>query len=313
MTSSDDHTGTQRADDEERATTAVNPGTHPEHVINTSRSNIAGRETSPDRHRGALSSAGSDHAGDLHPNNTRLRTASSLGSPSALSPTSSLIFERNVQEPVSPHEPTPAIPAHIKTEDLIPPALEASSLAITNARLDPDDVQIVTLAAHQPTASKNADLTASATLSEPRSPVSVSRRPSNVPSDTGVPANDGEEGGLNYGSLDPNDVRRLSFISFADVVQGEQAEPSGPLPASPGAQSPASGKPCLSPVQSGPMSSSHSTLQSSDSKCLASSGGQQQQGDLAIETIRQALNKSTSKDMAGITSPVSPTRISRSP
>lgn len=74
--------------------------------------------------------------------NRRIRSTS----PGLHSPASSQIFERNVQEP----EPSPAIPAHIKTEDHIPAALDASSLAITDDHLNPDDVEIVMHAAHQP-------------------------------------------------------------------------------------------------------------------------------------------------------------------
>lgn len=67
-------------------------------------------------------------------------------SPGLHSPASSAIFERNVQEP----EDSTAIPAHIKTEDHIPPALDASSLAITDDHLNPDEVEIVMHSAHQP-------------------------------------------------------------------------------------------------------------------------------------------------------------------
>lgn len=74
----------------------------------------------------------------------RIRSAS----PGLHSPASSQIFERNVQEP----EPSEAIPAHIKTDDHIPAALDASSLAITDDHLNPDDVEIVMHAAHQPAA-----------------------------------------------------------------------------------------------------------------------------------------------------------------
>jgi hypothetical protein len=69
------------------------------------------------------------------------------------SPASSQIFERNVQEP----EPSPAIPAHIKTEDHIPAALDASSLAITDDHLNPDEVEIVMHVAHQPAAAVSLD------------------------------------------------------------------------------------------------------------------------------------------------------------
>ena len=80
------------------------------------------------------------------------RRVNRSSSPGLHSPASSQIFERNVQEP----EPSPAIPAHIKTEDHIPAALDASSLAITDNQLNPDEVEIVMHAAHQPAAAVSA-------------------------------------------------------------------------------------------------------------------------------------------------------------
>lgn len=136
-------------------------------------------------------------------------------SPRLASPAGSQIFERDVQESVLIPN-SPAIPSHIKTEDHVPSVLDASSEAITDTRLDPDSVEIITHAGHQP-ASMNVtghpdhlsnsswqdDLAASLTAADFR------------------PLADMTESGSNYGSLDSADVRRLSFISFADVVQAE--------------------------------------------------------------------------------------------
>lgn len=132
-------------------------------------------------------------------------------SPGLHSPASSAIFERNVQEP----EPSVDVPAHIKTEDHIPPALDASSLAITDDHLNPDEVEIVMHSAHQPAstavAGGMADSLYSPSLVQEES-VASSHADLNEP-----PAS-------NYGSLDLTDPRRLSFISFADVVQAEHVE-----------------------------------------------------------------------------------------
>jgi hypothetical protein len=133
----------------------------------------------------------------------RLRSSS----PGLQSPASSQIFERNVQEPES--EPSPAIPNHVKTEDMIPPALDASALAITDDHLSPEKVEIVTHSAHQPAAATVA--------SSMESVYSPSLAPEESVSETTEPT-------PNYGSLDSEDVKRLSFISFADVVQAEHVE-----------------------------------------------------------------------------------------
>ncbi|KAF2020192.1 hypothetical protein BU24DRAFT_419766 [Aaosphaeria arxii CBS 175.79] len=132
------------------------------------------------------------------------------------SPASSQIFERNVQESVSDlsrSELSSHLPTHITTEDHIPPVLEASSLAITDDHLNPDEVEIVMHSAHQPAAA------------------AVTGRPESVysPSQDDLPmSSSGQseiaDGASNYASLDTTDVRRLSFISFADVVQAEHVE-----------------------------------------------------------------------------------------
>ncbi len=138
--------------------------------------------------------------------NRRIRSTS----PGLHSPASSLIFERNVQEP----EPSADVPAHIKTEDFIPPALDASSLAITDNHLNPDEVEIVMHSAHQP---------ASAAVVGGMSDSVYS--PSLVHEETAASSHaDLTEPASDYGSLDLTDPKRLSFISFADVVQAEHVE-----------------------------------------------------------------------------------------
>lgn len=133
-------------------------------------------------------------------------------SPGLHSPASSLIFERNVQEP----EPSVDVPAHIKTEDFIPPALDATSLAITDSQLNPDEVEIVTHSAHQPAALVVAGSMAESLHSPPLPPdESAASSHFEAAADATAPG---------YGALDTTDPRRLSFISFADVVQAEHVE-----------------------------------------------------------------------------------------
>jgi len=244
-------------------------------------------------------------------------------SPRLHSPASSQIFERNVQEDVLPPQASPQIPSHIITENHIPPALDASSAAITNDQLDPDSVEIVTHAMHQPAGvPAGASLEASTT---------------SFVEDCGLhrPEVVGDDTASNYGTLDNADVRRLSFISFADVVHAEQVEPGNadhhagrnsthlgslsstipglaPPPRSPspihsplsspghGTSPPSSVSPSfkgvdISPVK-GHRGSGSSTVPSGQSPML--SGG----GELNIETMRQALRKTGSGDLSGVRS-----------
>ena len=180
-------------------------------------------------------------------------------SPRINSPTSSLIFERNVQEEIVPATASPAIPAHIATENHIPPILEEASKAITDD-LDPDTVEIVTHAAHQPAAAAipaelpltplqpttsfasgdrelapqipSQDLGASPiVLPVPKTssiisagpPVGTDGEPNLIYEEGASSLGGNANAAPNYASLDATDVRRLSFISFADVVHAEQA------------------------------------------------------------------------------------------
>ncbi|KAF2672688.1 hypothetical protein BT63DRAFT_133717 [Microthyrium microscopicum] len=148
-------------------------------------------------------------------------------SPRLQSPASSLIFERNVQEDRIPDDVSSSIPTHIQTDNHIPAVLEASSIAITDDHLDPADVEIVTHSQHHTVAaSSHSDLPLS-----PISPLSptLSLHQLDAPPTDQFSAIALEDSATlppasSYGTIDAGDVRRLSFISFADVVQGEHAE-----------------------------------------------------------------------------------------
>ncbi|PNS18109.1 hypothetical protein CAC42_4068 [Sphaceloma murrayae] len=254
-------------------------------------------------------------------------------SPNHASAASSLIFERNVQESTMPSNVPSAIPAHMKTEDQIPPALEASSLAITDDHLGPEEVEVVTHTAHQPAAAIIAESIPSAHQSEVN--VALSPQESQQESVMHSPRYDADDNMSTYGSLDPNDVRRLSFISFADVVHGEHAETGSqhslhhvPLSATtdPGvSQSPNANRP-ISPTRSPLSTFSHPFSQEvttppttasgpgsakgvelspprslNASPTISSPPPQQQQhhGELSIETLGQALRKTASRDLSG--------------
>jgi hypothetical protein len=232
-------------------------------------------------------------------------------SPGLHSPASSAIFERNVQEP----EESCAIPAHIKTEDHIPAALDASSLAITDDHLNPDDVEIVMHSAHQPASSAVAGGMAESVHSP-----SLGYNDSMASSHADV-----HEPTSTYASLDMTDPRRLSFISFADVVQAEHVEQDRDMPgSSDGLQFQSlsatavnqSTSPVRSPASSRGMSASpppsgaasprfadHGRTRSPDGPLHSAQGTSSpplgSEPTLQIETMRQALHKTHSGDLSG--------------
>ncbi|KAI1332640.1 hypothetical protein F5Y16DRAFT_121678 [Xylariaceae sp. FL0255] len=239
-------------------------------------------------------------------------------SPRMSSPAGSQIFERDVQE--STILPTsPAIPAHIQTENHIPPVLDASSEAITDDHLDPDAVEIVTHTSHQP-----ASVTV--TGASPYETASTSW------SEDLAGYSEKDESASNYGSLDSTDIRRLSFISFADVVQAEQT-PTGLIAGSrdsvhvAGLTSLASmsanrsPSPIRSPVSSQGPETSPPNSKSGSVKGISMSpvrkplgsptehafGGGLTTGELNIETMSQALRRTGSADLSAARSlPISP-------
>lgn len=245
-------------------------------------------------------------------------------SPRLSSPAGSQIFERDVQDSTVLQPNSPAIPTHIQTENYIPPVLNDASEAITNNKLDPDAVEIVTHSSHQP---------ASVTVTgAPNSPNDVSSTEwaaelASFADRIGVSG----ETASNYGSLESADVRRLSFISFADVVQSEHSvglnSPTSrdnlhltgltSLPPSALNRSPS---PIRSPVSSqgfgtSPPTSNPASIKGVDMspprRAMGSPKSTQHSltapGDLNIETMRQALRRTGSTDLASARSiPVSP-------
>ncbi|PGG97843.1 hypothetical protein AJ79_09079 [Helicocarpus griseus UAMH5409] len=242
-------------------------------------------------------------------------------SPRMHSPASSQIFERNVQEDITPAQASPSIPSHIMTENHIPPILGASSAALTDERLDPDSVEIITHNFHQP-----------ASLSVTGGPAEHSMTSSWNDDINPHSSPDAEDSASNYGSLDPTDVRRLSFVSFADVVHGENAESDhvsnrGSMyiaglstnPASFAAHN-RSPSPVRSPVSSHGFGTSPPTSVSPSTKGLEASpktGGRVAGsprlcahspppgtfgGELNVETMRQALRRTGSGDFGGLRS-----------
>ncbi|KAH9906615.1 hypothetical protein F4778DRAFT_587834 [Xylariomycetidae sp. FL2044] len=251
----------------------------------------------------------------------------SSSSPRMSSPATSQIFERDVQESTALPN-SPAIPSHIQTENHIPPVLDASSEAITDDHLNPDAVEIVTHTSHQP-----ASLTVTGASPFDIPAATLNSAPTSWAEDLAAFASDKDEAASNYGSLDSADVRRLSFISFADVVQAEQG-PSSMAAAAAGSRDSMhlagltslasmgvnrSPSPIRSPVSSqGPetsppnsksgsvkglsMSPTRKPLGSpvSAEHSFVSGGGV---GDLNIETMSQALRRTGSTDLSLARSP----------
>lgn len=138
------------------------------------------------------------------------------------SASSSQIFERNVQEShslplASSNSAAPTaskIPAHIATENHIPAVLEASSIAITDGNIDPENVEIAMLTTHQPLASQVCQ---HGHREKEKDKVTHVEPEDFLPPST-------SHSGHSLGPSHTQDKRRLSFISFSDIVQAEQAD-----------------------------------------------------------------------------------------
>ena len=224
-------------------------------------------------------------------------------SPAPPSPASSQIFERHVQEDALAIREQAPIPGHITTENHIPPVLDASSEAITNEQLNPDQVEIVMHSAHQP-----ASVTVTGAPASDTGGFSSLDDPSTIP--------ESEDGASTYGSLDSTDVRRLSFISFADVVHAEHTHDGGSITTgmiSPVTSHNRSPSPIRSPLYSQGLGGSPTLSDSVSSKGFETSPSRMGKnlksplqghsppstGELTIETMRQALRKTGSGDLSG--------------
>jgi hypothetical protein len=234
-------------------------------------------------------------------------------SPRPHSPAASSIFERNVQEEVALPEKSPHLPTHVLMENHIAPALDASAEAITNEKLDPDTVEIVTHATHQPAAVTISGLGQDQSMT------------SSMAEDFGPSLPGHQEAGSTYGSLDSSDVRRLSFISFADVVHGEQEHgdvrrDSTHLSGHPSLAPARSPSPIRSPVSSAAPGTSPPTSYTASVKGFETSPHRAPRGtvspvpgqssplgvagnEINVETMRQALRKTGSGDLSHFRSP----------
>lgn len=208
-----------------------------------------------------------------------------------LSTSSSQIFERDVQEHLGPgaNMSVPASPAglpHLQTEDRVPPVLSASSIAITDQGCGVEDVEIVTHPAHQPAVAGLAP-------GGPHRPSSHGR--SSLDSRS-------EDASHYYHSADDlvspaADKQRLSFISFADVVQAEQSQQQLGDTADPA--------PAISTIAGKLGKRSPSPMRLANGIDVAQPGSAADEwGELTIETMGQALRRTRSGDLGQQRSPV---------
>ena len=162
-------------------------------------------------------------------------TRSPIGSVSSPNLAASQIFERSVGgDPTTVLLPLGGVPAHHLSEDLIPPALDASAETLTDASVDPDFVEVVTVGnLNQQQQVSNF----SSTSSSPQPQILASAvLPSKAVSNT----DDVEPGCAVFDQTQ----KRLSFVSYADLIQVESTSAQFPLPppasslSSPGSQSP---------------------------------------------------------------------------
>ncbi|PHH81072.1 hypothetical protein CDD80_3354 [Ophiocordyceps camponoti-rufipedis] len=240
------------------------------------------------------------------------------------SPAGSQIFERDVQDSTVLKPNSPAIPTHITTENYIPSVLDDASECITNKQLDPDAVEIVTHSSHQP-----ASVTVTGVGSSPGTSTPFEQSSSEWAAElasfadrVGLPPPDNAS---NYGSLDSADVRRLSFISFADVVQAEHTAGNAAavgsresiylagLTSIPSASLNRSPSPIRSPVSSQGPGTSPPTSNPGSIKGVETSPQRRPLGsptgsslapanDLNIETMRQALRRTGSAELGNVRS-----------
>jgi hypothetical protein len=262
---------------------------------------------------------------DSHFNQPSSPSRALSSSPRISSPARSQIFERDVQDDTFPAANSPAIPTHIQTENHIPPVLGDATDAITNEKLHPDSVEIVTHNQHLP-ASVTVTSAPSGSTPYDQAASEWAEELASFADRAPTPADNAS----NYGSLDSTDVRRLSFISFADVVQSEHVGQSAlagsrdsihmagltTLPAalnrSPSPiRSPVSSQgPGTSPPTSNPasmkgveMSPPRKPLGSPMSSPHSGNYTISPSGDLNIETMSQALRRTGSKDFSQVRSP----------
>ncbi|KAK9354734.1 hypothetical protein V1523DRAFT_120762 [Lipomyces doorenjongii] len=127
-------------------------------------------------------------------------------SPRVSSPDSSMIFERQVQDPVLTAS---GVPSHHHSENLIPPVLAASCEALTDESVDPEDVEVVSVT--RPYSNSihrtNSAVSLASIASSAASFQAVSPKSSSSTATSTAPA-----------PTSSSSTHRLSFYTYADVV-----------------------------------------------------------------------------------------------
>ncbi|KAJ5573061.1 hypothetical protein N7450_010045 [Penicillium hetheringtonii] len=230
--------------------------------------------------------------------NNPYRSCSSPGASSQLPPRlhspASQIFERDVQEDILPAQASPSIPAHIRTENYIPPVLEASSAAITDEQLDPDSVEIVTHSLHHPATGIATSSTAEHSLSS-----------SGIADHGAVHSSDADEMSSSYGALDTDSRNFSGMASSGNPIPGAHNRSPSPLrsPASSHALGTSPPTSIATSFKGLDMSPSHGARRPGSPLPLAQSPVSSNfGGELNVETMRQALRRTGSGDLGGMVS-----------
>ncbi|KAK9322052.1 hypothetical protein V1517DRAFT_151612 [Lipomyces orientalis] len=141
-------------------------------------------------------------------------------SPRVSSPASSMIFERQVQDPVLTASD---VPSHHHSENLIPPVLAASCEALTDESVDPDEVEVISVARPYSNSihrtNSSVSLASQASMAPSFQPVSSKSSSSTSPSSAPPPTSG-------------SSTHRLSFYTYADVVHDALAPADENLPQS---------------------------------------------------------------------------------
>ncbi|KAJ8102830.1 hypothetical protein POJ06DRAFT_56709 [Lipomyces tetrasporus] len=141
-------------------------------------------------------------------------------SPRVSSPASSMIFERQVQDPVLTASD---VPSHHHSENLIPPVLAASCEALTDESVDPDEVEVVSVARPYSNSihrtNSSVSLASLASMAPSFQPVSSKSSSLTSPSSAPPPTSG-------------SSTHRLSFYTYADVVHDALAPADENLPQS---------------------------------------------------------------------------------
>ncbi|KAK7203056.1 hypothetical protein BZA70DRAFT_80287 [Myxozyma melibiosi] len=227
-----------------RAQSMPLPSSAKEESASSSRSSLessAQSSSSSSSYVDAPPAAGAKAAAAAAPSSDVATSMSSrtAGSGSEISPASSMIFERQVQQDAastSAGSSCGAIPTHHHSSNLIPPVLTASCEVLTNEQTDPDQVEVVSVSRsslHR--SNSNASLTSMGSIALSMQPVSPTASVKNYSTPNNYTTNDSNEENMinSNDNSSPTVQHRLSFYSFVDVINSDCSPGLSSSPSSP--------------------------------------------------------------------------------